>query len=69
MRFECCESGLTSSSNSWRGFFRRIAAASPAVTEGDRADDLIIAPGESISGAGEIGLCCNLAYEFECDIE
>lgn len=34
---ECRESGVPSASYSRRGFFRRIAAASPAVTDGDNA--------------------------------
>jgi len=52
-----CESGLSSTSNSRRGFFLRIAAASPAVTNGDGEDTPIMGPtGEPIASAGDNGL-------------
>lgn len=58
-----CELGLSSPSLSRRGFFRRIAAASPAVTDGDGEDAPIMGPpGEPMAGAGDIGLCCAVTY-------
>ena len=54
----CCASELSSASRSRRVFFRRIAAASPAVTDGDSEEvPTMCPPGEPIAGAGEIGLC------------